>query len=422
MLMYLIKANFVLVVLFGFYQIISAGDTFFKWRRLSLLTVYMLSLLLPTIDLSQLVDETASLDNVLPRITYNLPEVLVSPTRDLFYWPHLAVWLYAVVTLAMLLRMLWQAFVVFRMAQHCERATLNGTAVCLLTDDFSPFSFFRWIFVSPVNKTPSQLQQILMHEQAHVEQWHSVDALLSQLFVAAFWFNPAAWLMRLQVRNNLEYLADRSVISGGTDKKAYQYHLLAVAYRMNVATITNNFNVLPLKRRIMMMNKQASNPRARFKYLLFVPLTFALVFMNSCKQKSPVNEQVVKDTKVETKAETNKDTAQINNAKPADKVYDVCEEMPTFPGGQAALMKYLSENIKYPKAAEKAREQGRVVVSFTVEKDGAVADVKVVRSVTPTLDAEAVRVIKAMPKWVSGKQDGQLVRVRYNVPVSFKLQ
>ena len=151
MLMYLIKANFVLVVLFGFYQIISAGDTFFKWRRLSLLTIYMLSLLLPTIDLSQLVDETASLDNVLPRITYNLPEVLVSPTRDLFYWPHLAVWLYAVVTLAMLLRMLWQAFVVFRMAQHCERATLNGTAVCLLTDDFSPFSFFRWIFVSPVN-------------------------------------------------------------------------------------------------------------------------------------------------------------------------------------------------------------------------------------------------------------------------------
>ena len=171
-----------------------------------------------------------------------------------------------------------------------------------------------------------------------------------------------------------------------------------------------------------MKNRQKTNSFAGYKYLLFVPLTFALVFMNSCKQKSPVNEQVVKDTKVETKAETNKDTAQINNAKPADKVYDVCEEMPTFPGGQAALMKYLSENIKYPKAAEKAREQGRVVVSFTVEKDGAVADVKVVRSVTPALDAEAVRVIKAMPKWGSGKQDGQLVRVRYNVPVSFKLQ
>ena len=85
-------------------------------------------------------------------------------------------------------------------------------------------------------------------------------------------------------------------------------------------------------------------------------------------------------------------------------------------------MKYLSENIKYPEAAEKAGEQGRVVVNFIVEKDGAVSNVKVVRSVTPTLDAEAVRVIKAMPKWVPGKQDGKLVRVKYNVPVSFRLQ
>ena len=409
MLMYLIKANVVLVVLFGFYQLISAGDTFFKWRRLSLLTVYVLSLLLPTIDLSVLVNETAPLGNILPRVAYNLPEVMVKPTRDAFDWQRLAVWLYAVVALALLLRVLWQVVVVCRLAQRSERATLHGTAVCLLTGDYSPFSFFRWIFVNPVNKTPSQVKQILTHEQTHVAQWHSVDALLSQLFVAAFWFNPAAWLMRLQVRNNLEYLADRSVISGGTDKKAYQYHLLAVAYRTNVATITNNFNVLPLKKRIKMMNKQTSNPLARFKYLLFVPLAVALLAMNSTVMRANVQKKVVKSTKVTKKTGT------------TDKVYEVCEQMPTFPGGDAALMKYLAENVKYPALAIKAQEQGRVVVSFTVEKDGAISDVKVARSVTPSLDAEAVRVVKAMPKWTPGKQDGQLVRVRYNVPVSFKL-
>ena len=409
MLMYLIKANVVLVVLFGFYQLISAGDTFFKWRRLSLLTVYVLSLLLPTIDLSVLVNETAPLGNILPHMVYNLPEVMVKPTRDAFDWQQLAVWLYAGVALALLLRVLWQVVVVCRLAQHSERATLHGTAVCLLTGDYSPFSFFRWIFVNPVNKTPSQVKQILTHEQTHVEQWHSVDALLSQLFVAAFWFNPVAWLMRLQVRNNLEYLADRSVISGGTDKKAYQYHLLAVAYRTNVATITNNFNVLPLKKRIKMMNKQTSNPLARFKYLLFVPLAIALLAVNSTTIRANVQKKVVKTTKATKKTSAN------------DKVYEVCEQMPTFPGGDAALMKYLSENVKYPALAIKAQEQGRVVVSFTVEKDGAISDVKVARSVTPSLDAEAVRVVKAMPKWTPGKQDGQLVRVRYNVPVSFKL-
>lgn len=409
MLTYLIKANVVLVVLFGFYQLISAGDTFFKWRRLSLLTIYVLSLLLPAIDLSVLVNETAPLSNILPRMAYNLPEVTVQPAHDTFDWPQLAVWLYAGVALALLLRVLWQVVVVCRLAQRSERATLHGTAVCLLTGDYSPFSFFRWIFVNPDDKTPSQVQQILTHEQTHVAQWHSADALLSQLFVAAFWFNPVAWLMRLQVRNNLEYLADRSVINGGTDKKAYQYHLLAVAYRTNVATITNNFNVLPLKKRIKMMNKQTSNPLARFKYLLFVPLAIALLAMNSTTIRANVQKKVVKTTKATKKTSAN------------DKVYEVCEQMPTFPGGDAALMKYLSENVKYPALAIKAQEQGRVVVSFTVEKDGAISDVKVARSVTPSLDAEAVRVVKAMPKWTPGKQGGQLVRVRYNVPVSFKL-
>lgn len=410
MLMYLIKANFVLVVLFGFYQIISAGDTFFKWRRLSLLTIYVLSLFLPTIDLSVLVNETAPLSNILPRMAYNLPEVTVQPTHDNFDWQQLAVWLYTGVALALLLRVFWQVGVVCRLAQRSERATLHGTAVCLLTGDYSPFSFFRWIFVNPDDKTSSQVQQILTHEQTHVAQWHSADALLSQLFVAVFWFNPVAWLMRLQVRNNLEYLADRSVINGGTDKKAYQYHLLAVAYRMNVATITNNFNVLPLKRRIMMMNKQASNPLARFKYLLFVPLAIALLAMNNTPIRANVQKKVVKATKATKKTSAN------------DKVYEVCEQMPTFPGGDAALMKYLAENIKYPVSAQKAKEQGRVVVQFIVEKDGAVTGVKTVRSVTPVLDAEAVRVIKAMPKWTPGRQGGQPVRVNYNVPVSFRLQ
>ena len=409
MLMYLIKANVVLVVLFGFYQLISGGDTFFKWRRLSLLSIYVLSLLLPTINLASVIDDGSPVANILPRIAYILPEVTVQPMPEAFDWQQFMIWMYVAVALALLLRVCWQVVMVCRLALRSKRLMLNGTAVYVLAGDYSPFSFFRWIFVNPVDKTPLQLRQILTHEQTHVTQWHSVDALLSQLFVAAFWFNPITWLMRVQVRSNLEYLADRSVLCEGMDKKAYQYHLLAVAYRTNVATITNNFNVLPLKKRIKMMNKQTSNPLARFKYLLFVPLAIALLAMNSTTIRANVQKKVVKTTKATKKTSAN------------DKVYEVCEQMPTFPGGDAALMKYLSENVKYPALAIKAQEQGRVVVSFTVEKDGAISDVKVARSVTPSLDAEAVRVVKAMPKWTPGKQGGQLVRVRYNVPVSFKL-
>ena len=104
------------------------------------------------------------------------------------------------------------------------------------------------------------------------------------------------------------------------------------------------------------------------------------------------------------------------------KVFDVVEQMPSFPGGQSALLQYLSSNIKYPVVAEENGVQGRVIVTFVVEMDGSITDVKVVKSVDPSLDKEAQRVVKSMPKWIPGKQNGAAVRVKYTVPVTFRLQ
>ena len=104
------------------------------------------------------------------------------------------------------------------------------------------------------------------------------------------------------------------------------------------------------------------------------------------------------------------------------KVFDVVEEMPQFPGGQSALLEYLAKNIKYPVVAEENGVQGRVIVTFVVERDGSITDVKVVKSVDPSLDKEAARVVKSMPHWIPGKQNGSAVRVKYTVPVTFKLQ
>ncbi len=104
------------------------------------------------------------------------------------------------------------------------------------------------------------------------------------------------------------------------------------------------------------------------------------------------------------------------------KVFDVVEQMPSFPGGPSALMQYLASNIKYPVVAEENGVQGRVIVTFVVEKDGSITDVRVVKSVDPSLDKEATRVVKSMPKWIPGKQNGSAVRVKYTVPVTFRLQ
>ena len=126
----------------------------------------------------------------------------------------------------------------------------------------------------------------------------------------------------------------------------------------------------------------------------------------------------------EAEGEVLKAKEVIADEKPKEeetKVFDVVEQMPEFPGGAAALMKWLSDNIKYPSIAEENGIQGRVVCTFVVERDGSVTDIQVARSVDPSLDKEAIRVLKKMPKWIPGKQNGSAVRVKYTVPVTFRL-
>ena len=115
-------------------------------------------------------------------------------------------------------------------------------------------------------------------------------------------------------------------------------------------------------------------------------------------------------------------TEPVKTKEEENKVFDVVEQMPSFPGGMAALMAYLQKSIKYPPVAEENGIQGRVVCTFVVERDGSVTDVKVAKSVDPSLDKEAVRVVSAMPRWIPGKQNGQSVRVKYTLPVTFRLQ
>jgi|LAHS01.1.fsa_nt_gb protein TonB len=129
------------------------------------------------------------------------------------------------------------------------------------------------------------------------------------------------------------------------------------------------------------------------------------------------NGEVLKVTQRVADEPVKPDKPEVEN-----KVFDVVEQMPSFPGGPSALMQYLSNNIKYPVVAQENGVQGRVVVSFVVERDGSITDVRVVRSVDPALDREATRVVGAMPKWIPGKQNGSAVRVKYNVPVAFRLQ
>ena len=480
MTMYLLKLNLALIVLFGFYKLMFSGDTFFSLRRATLIGMYLVAMLVPGLNCSYWINKSVgmvSMANEYAAIV--LPAVTVTPGGGgSIGWETTAMTIYTMVACLLLLRFFWQLVSIVRLRNKCRTTDINGTKMYLLESDEGPFSFFNWIFINPTKHNRQETDEIMTHELAHCRQLHSVDILFTELFAIVFWANPFVWLLKREVRLNLEYLADNNVLAGGTDSKKYQYHLLGLAYRKNVATISNNFNVLPLKKRIKMMNKKRTKRIAKVKYALYIPLAAALLVVSnietvardianvakampmakaSVKQEKMVdlsfsNKATVavesrknvqsteaierKDNKMEVQADNrnsemsaqkveettevaNEESAEKGPKKSPKKVYEYIENMPTFNGN---LNQWLLLNMKYPVEAMNKKEQGKVIVQFIVSENGEVSEPKIIRSVSPALDKEACRVVLAMPKWNPGKLKGKPVAVRYMLPITFRLQ
>ena len=480
MTMYLLKLNLALIVLFGFYKLMFSGDTFFALRRATLIGMCLVAMLVPGLNCSYWINKSVgmvSMANEYAAIV--LPAVTITPGGGgAIGWETTAMTIYTMVACLFLLRFFWQLVSIVRLRNKCRTTDINGTKVYLLESDEGPFSFFNWIFINPTKHNRQETDEIMTHELAHCRQLHSIDVLFTELFAIVFWANPFVWLLKREVRLNLEYLADNNVLAGGTDSKKYQYHLLGLAYRKNVATISNNFNVLPLKKRIKMMNKKRTKRIAKVKYALYIPLAAALLVVSnietvardianvakampmakaSVKQEKMVdlsfsNKATVavesrknvqsteaierKDNKMEVQADNrnsemsaqkveettevaNEESAEKGPKKSPKKVYDYIENMPTFNGN---LNQWLLLNMKYPVEAMNKKEQGKVIVQFIVSENGEVSEPKIIRSVSPALDKEACRIVLAMPKWNPGKLKGKPVAVRYMLPISFRLQ
>ena len=329
----------------------------------------------------------------------------------------------------LLLRNLLEVSKIHRSLVCSQRYSLKGVPVYQSEDVGEPCSFFHWIFINPMQYSDKEINEILIHEQTHVRELHSLDIILVQLVILLCWFNPFSWLIRSEIRMNHEYLADKQVVTSGYDKKSYQYHLLGIKHTsLAAANFYNNFSVLPLKKRIKMLNRKRTHNIMVGKYLMFIPVAALLLLFSNCanKKADKVQSDTEKADTIELTAEPEK-TAEpqvditITETK-GDSIFSVVETMPDFPGGQKELLSFLSRNIKYPTKAIENKIQGRVIVQFVVNKDGSIFGAKVVRSVDPDLDKEALRVINSMPKWKPGMQKGEPVSVKFTVPIVFRNQ
>ena len=533
MLAYFLKVNVAIVLFYAFYRLFFYKDTFFGWRRTALLCFFAVSAAVPLLNIQTWITEQEPMvamadlyaSVVLPELTVGTEVAPTDWKSILSEYANIAYW--GIVALLMI-RLIMQLAGIIRLTCRCRKIQIGNTSIHLLPKADGPFSFFHWIFIQPSSHTEEEFNEILTHEQTHARQWHSIDVIISELVCIFCWCNPFAWLMKREIRTNLEYMADARVLENGYDSKTYQYHLLGLSHQKAAVTIYNSFNVLPLKKRIKMMNKKRTKEIGRTKYLMFLPLAALLMIVSNIEtvarttkkiavevieavdpqteqpapevqdpQVAPQPEQdtktvtykgkvVDKDgkpiqgvkilsvpnstpTEVTTQADgsfefkaspkakllflyqdgnkkkgisftderlpkenkTNwtivynekwNEVMQSDPGTPDNPIFEVVEHMPEFTGGgMPALMEYLSKNIKYPEAAMKKGIQGRGIVQFVVEKDGSITNVKILRGVDPELDKEAVRVVSAMPKWKPGTQRGEAVRVRFTVPVMFRL-
>ena len=421
---YMLKTAVCLTLFYLFYRLLLSKETFHRFNRVALLVMMMASCVIPCVELTSYysTDLSRSLLTLEGMMEFQNTEV----TKDealVFHWQSIILLIYfigAVFFAAYKLVSLIQMFRLFRKGE-CISDT-HGIKVMLYDDEqVSPFSWMNYIVLSRKDYAENA-STIIAHEKAHISMHHSIDILIVDFCILFQWFNPAIWLLKQELQNIHEYEADDAVIRKGVDAKKYQLLLIEKAVGTRLYSMANSFNHNSLKKRITMMCKRKSNKWAMLKCLYVLPLAaLAVTAFARPEVSSTLNE--ISNSKVSEISDLIK-SVSVENAEikgDTSQVFSIVEEMPEFPGGMGECMKFLARSIKYPADAITNGVEGRVIVKFIVEKDGGISNIQIVRSIDPLLDAEAVRVIKSMPKWKPGKQKGENVKVYYTVPVTFRL-
>jgi TonB family protein len=415
---YMLKSAVCLIAFYLFYRLLLSRETFHRFNRFALLGILLLSSLVPLCRITLHQPNTFSQqwtaweDELLLAA---LPEGdAVTDTAATGFSLNLALGVWTIYFVGMLCVAVWQAAGWASMLRLIRRGQKvrneDGTVTVVHDGDLSPFSWMHYIVLSRKDYEENS-RAILTHERAHIRLRHSADLVLVDLGILVQWFNPASWLVKRELQQVHEFEADDEVLRQSIDAKNYQMLLIEKAVGTRLYSMANSLNQSSLKKRITMMLKKKSNPWARAKYLFVLPLTAAAV---TAFARPEITEALRPISSV--KVTNSSDSVQ------EDSVKTKVDVMPEYAdGGIQGFMRYMMYEIKYPEKAFKEGTQGMVVVQFIVTKTGDVKEPTVVRSISPELDAEALRVIGKSPKWNPGTVGGEPVDVRYTVPVKFSL-
>ncbi len=488
---YLIEVNLGLVFLYGIYWALLKNETAFHVKRFYLVASILFSLVFPLISIS--VDRNSiipSLSNSIP--TYWLPEIVItaegtaiSQPAPFVYWTWVTALYLGVATLLVLLLFVRIGNMI-RLFQKSRHYTWKKYTIAESEKVTGVFSFFQFIFLPPVNVLDTEeRQEILQHEEIHIQQFHSFDILLIHFLEIICWFNPIIKAYKVSLVQVHEFEADACSVEG-KDVNRYCSLLAKVALQQNGFVLANHFtNSFTLKRITMMKTVRKKISKWKMTVSILTGLIFFIVVacqdqvmsdiremgqnssmaldyplevqqaLDKMKALNPEAEFIVIEMNEEgkkTMAKLDSDTDFVNQiqemsvikptesetafiilrkgdrmntladiTKSNDEVFTIVEESAEPKGGMEEFYRHLATVITYPTEARQKGIEGRVFVEFIVNTDGSISDVVVIKGIGSGCDEEAARVVALANPWNPGKQKGQVVRQRMVVPIIFKL-
>ena len=440
LLLYSIKSAVVLAMLYLPYMLMLRRESFFRFNRMMLLGILLLSLVLPLCNVPSMsldrqpVVQAAQLQMLELGIPVRvLPEVQVLAEKQkegffTFSLFHLFTFIYIAGVVALLATRLWQ---IGRLQFGLKRGAIwhsdeQGVRIYCHSGDVSPFSWMRNIVIGEKDYDEAG-REIVLHEMGHIRGGHSWDVVLLTLVQMLQWWNPLVYVLGISLRDVHEYEADDYVLRQGVSAQGYQLLLIRKAVGSGSYAFANSFNHSLTKKRITMMKKIKSNPWMRSKALYVIPVVaLALSAFATPKFVAPVEDAVAKlegkasdeerkivelkeapriivdgkemsprealkavqGKEIKNSLATQPDGStelSIKTTEPkvpvakADSIWDVVAENAQFPGGDGACFKFIAEHIRYPKLCQEFGVEGRVLINFVVEKDGSLTNIKKLR-------------------------------------------
>ena len=449
LLLYILETGICLMVFFLLYQVFLKKETYYRLNRAYLLFALSFSLLAPLLNISIAAGTSSQL------MAYRIEPVIVNSLSkvnpDLSGWDSwqyftLVYWMVVAILFIRLLFNLSRILKIYRMGNVLYEKSFR---LILHPLNYPPFSFFWNIFISRKHYSGSQMEEIIEHEKAHVRQLHSFDILLAELLIIFQWFNPLAWIYKITVTENHEFLADEAVLHRGYSSDAYQLRIIAQLFGIRSMPATHNFNQSIIQKRLKMMEKPKSSSISKLKLLLVIPAALALFYVFACTStESDLSTRDVPDTEEESLVHLKPDVA----AEPA--------------GGVMEFRRFIAKNVIYPDEAKKNGVQGKVYIQFVIDEKGKViANVENNGKIPPPPPAEgekaapppevtkaegivvvgyrpvdgdesadyteeqkqllideAIRVIQMPYEWTPAMKDGKPVKTQWTIPIQFLLQ